>query len=124
MDPSDLDPYLPTGGRKGDFFIDDDGLELHGTKTKRRPKKEDLSAEQYVAGFIGLAVWAGVAYVGLEYTALAWYWPVGTGLLLAFGTTQLLLGPLYRLTQWIAMILGFLMLVGIGVILYKLFAGA
>lgn len=58
------------------------------SEAKRVPFEETL------VQWIFIAVWGAIAYVGIQYTKLEWYWPVGVGGMAGFALYRLFQGPL------------------------------
>lgn len=69
-----------------------------------QPAGSSKSLEEWLAGLVGVALWAVLSYYGITELGLPWYWPVGIGLVVAVVTCKLLLGPLYfvlTVTKWL-----------------------
>ena len=80
------------------------------------PKKD---FNETVAGWIFLGIWFVIGYAGITTTNLEWYWPVGIGFLVAFGTYRQLLKGERTLLKLLSKLVIFL-LVG-GAVLFVLY---
>lgn len=79
-----------------------------------------VSFEQVTANLIGWTIWGGVSYYGISALLLAWYWPVGIGLVLSIAVNKLLLGPLYPVLTFVKWTFYSALIIGVVYILIKI----
>ncbi len=71
---------------------DTTGTKIRGSSTGRSFR--DSLFEDNFAALLAFASWIAIIYFGLNETELAWYWPIGGGLVIAILLNWLFSGPL------------------------------
>ena len=99
----EADPFIPKG---------EDGTN-DGHFTSGRPASPKASFEETVAGWMVLALWGVIGYLGITTTNLEWYWPVGVGLAVSVGVYKLLLSQFRPLLKTIGKLAIFLIVCGV-----------
>ena len=77
--------------------------------------------EDNFAAILAFATWIGVCYYGIFKTELAWYWPVGGGLVLAIVINWLFSGPLRFISTIVKYLFYTALIGGIIYFIYYLF---